>query len=497
MTDLVEAGSDVRLLGAGAPSRDTSSQTQLTASAVALMAVAGTAWTAAVSALAIWRHDAFLSHRYDLGNMVQAVWSTTQGRLLETTDGATGEQMSRLAGHFDPALLLFLPAWWVHSSPDALILAQAAALASGLFPVVRLALKHVESRLAATLLGAWYLAFPWLVWTGVNDVHPVALSIPFLLYAIWSLDEDRFALFAVFAGVAMLTGELIGLTVAAVGLWYAVERRRWRIGGGIAVAGVAWTGICLLILTPAFNDGSRSRFYGRFEAVGGSPAGVLRTLFTDPGVLWTAVSERTDFLYAVLVLLPTAGLALGAPLLLLAALPQLLVNTLSEFPSTTDPVYQYVAPMIAPLVAASIIGVGRLPRYLRPFAAAVALAVALACLAAMPPTPGGDPNVFGEREPRDRVAAMREALRLVPGDAPVVTTNRLGAHLSERRVIHLFPERANATWAVIDTRDPWLVSSGERLDAPRFEVLLERFERDSAWSLIFEESDVRVYRRVS
>jgi uncharacterized membrane protein len=496
MTDLAQASSDVRGLAPTAR-RETSSRTRPTAAAVAVMAAVGAAWTAAIGTLAIWRHDQFLSHRFDLGNMVQAVWSSAHGRPLQVTDGLTGEQVTRFAGHIDPALLLFVPFWWVHSAPETLLLLQAAALASGLYPVVRLALKHLESSATAALLGAWYLAFPWMVWNAVNDIHPVTLAIPLLLYAIWWLDEDRLALFALFAGLAMLTGELIGLTVAGLGLWYAVSRRRWTIGGTIAGAGIIWTVVCLLLLIPAFNDGGGSPFYGRFEAVGGSPTGVFRTLLADPGVIVNAVSERTDLLYVVLVLLPTAGLALGTPLLLLAALPQLFVNTLSEFPSTTDPAYQYVAPAIAPVVVASIIGLGRLPRRLHPYAAATALAVAVASLAAMPPAPGSDRNVFGERETAGRLAAMRHAVTLVPAGVPVVTTNRLGAHLSERRVIHLFPASSSASWAVLDTRDPWLVASGERLDAPRFAVLLERFQRDPGWRLVYEQSGVHVYRRVS
>ena len=49
--------------------------------------------------------------RFDLGNMVQAVWSTTNGRPLETTDGATGEQIVRLGVHVDPFLVLLAPLW--------------------------------------------------------------------------------------------------------------------------------------------------------------------------------------------------------------------------------------------------------------------------------------------------------------------------------------------------------------------------------------------------
>ena len=80
------------------------------------MTSAAAAWTAVVGGLAAWRHSQFLSHRYDLGNMVQAVWSTAHGRPFDVTDGA-GEQVTRLAGHFDPALALFVPFWWSIRTP--------------------------------------------------------------------------------------------------------------------------------------------------------------------------------------------------------------------------------------------------------------------------------------------------------------------------------------------------------------------------------------------
>ncbi|MFO7573105.1 MAG: hypothetical protein R6W48_10995, partial [Gaiellaceae bacterium] len=53
--------------------------------------LAAAIWVVVIAATASWRHNEFLSHRYDLGNMVQAIWSTTQGRPLEMTDGTTGD----------------------------------------------------------------------------------------------------------------------------------------------------------------------------------------------------------------------------------------------------------------------------------------------------------------------------------------------------------------------------------------------------------------------
>ena len=194
-----------RAVTAGVGSRPVS------AAGLAAITLGAAAWAAAVGAIGIWRDDRFLSHRYDLGNMVQAVWSTAHGRVLDMTDGTTGDQMVRLGAHVDPILVLFTPLWWIHPAPETLIVAFAAVIAAGVYPVVRLALKHTESRLAAGLLGAWYLAYPWTIWIALNELNPIVLALPLLLYAIWFLDEDRLGLFALFAVLAVLTGELVGL----------------------------------------------------------------------------------------------------------------------------------------------------------------------------------------------------------------------------------------------------------------------------------------------
>jgi uncharacterized membrane protein len=468
----------------------------LTATGALLVAASAALWTAAVGWLAVWRHHEFLSHRYDLGNMVQAVWSSANGRLLEVTDGHTGEQVTRLAGHVDPILVLFVPLWWLHPEPEVLIVGQAAALAAGLYPVIRLALKHTGSRVLAALLGAWYLAFPWMLWNAVNDVHPVTLAIPLLLYAIWFLDEHHLGRFALVAALALLCGELVGLTLAALGVWYALAHGRPRVGAAIALAGTAWTALCLLVIVPHFNDGRSSRFYSLFESVGGSPTGLLKTLFTDPGVVLAEITTSADATYVLLLLVPTAFLALGQPLLAAVALPQLGVNLLSEQDSSTGPTFQYVAPILPALLVATAVMVGRLDLRLRRLAMPLLLAGALMCLVAIPPKPGGQYYVFDETETAARIRAMRDALEHVPENASLMTTNRLGGHLSARAVIHVFPTQRGARWAVLDVRDAWLVRETQ-VDEPRFRALLSSFERDPAWRLVFDREDVRVYRRIS
>jgi len=504
VTDFAAAPGQVSRAASPETSAEVTSRS-LSATGVLLVTASAAVWTLVVGWLAVWRHNEFLSHRFDLGNMVQAVWSTAEGRPLEVTDGSTGEQIVRLAGHVDPALVLFVPLWWIHSGPEALILGQAAALAAGVYPVVRLALKYTGSSIAAAFLGGWYLAFPWIVWNAINDVHPVTLAIPLLLYAIWSLDEHHLGRFALFAALAITGGELVGLTVAMLGVWYAIRyRRRWA-GLGIAVGGTAWTAICLLLVIPAFNNGRPSRFYSLFESVGGSPRGLLVTLFTDPGAVLAQITTGADGLYVLFLLLPTAFFALGQPLLLAAALPQLAVNALSERTATTQPMYQYVSAIVPILIAASVMTVGRFHGRLRLVAAAVPLAAALVCLAWKPPVPGEDEFLFPDAHPAARTAAMRQAIELVPTGAPATATNQLGAHLSARREIYLFPERSRAEWAVIDLRDSYSYRShefgsrpveGSDIDERPTVTPLAQLAGDAGWRLVFDREDVRVYRRL-
>ena len=82
----------------------------------------------ALCAIAFDRYSSFRLFGYDLGNMVQAVWSTAHGHPLRMTN-LHGEQISRLAAHIDPILVLFAPLWWIWPSPNLLLVVQAIAIA--------------------------------------------------------------------------------------------------------------------------------------------------------------------------------------------------------------------------------------------------------------------------------------------------------------------------------------------------------------------------------
>ena len=460
-----------------------------------LLWAAMAAYAAGFAALSVLRHEAFETGRFDLGNMVQAVWSTAHGHLLQVTN-LHDAQISRLAAHVDPILVVFAPLWWIWPSPSLLLTAQALAVALGALPLFWLARKHTGSERAALGFSLAYLLFPATEWMTLNEFHPVSLACPLLLFAIWYLDEDRLLPFACFAALAALTREEVPLVIAGLGIWYAIGRRRWLAGGTIAAAGVAASAIAIQVVIPHFH-GAESSFYGRYDAVGGSAAGIVEKVFTDPGRLLSVAFDHRGTHYLINLLLPMAALALLAPLLLVALIPELALNLLSSVDAQSSIHYHYVAAEIPILFAAAAIGAGKLGRWAGTAGTLVVLTAILGnyWLGPIPLwrfVPGG--QTFQAKSAHisrhDRIAARM--LKLISATAPVTATNSLGAHLSERKRIFSFPYLRDATWVIVDERKP---SLGDHNDHRRGLKRIQQLRHDPRFRLVAAADGVLIFRR--
>jgi len=425
-----------------------------------LVWIATAAFGGGFGAIAVLRHRAFESGRFDLGNMTQAVWSTAHGDVLSVTD-VHGEQVSRLGSHFDPILALHAPLWWLWPDPELLLVAQALAVALGALPVFWLASKHVGSDRAAAALAIAYLLSPPVQWLTVSDFHPVALACPLLLFAWWHLDEKRLWAFALLAAAALATKEHVGLAVAAIGVWYAVRHRAPRAGAAIALTAGAMALVAALAIVPHFAPAGASAFESRYE----SPS-----------------LNGRDLSYLVSLLLPLALLPLAGTLALLAALPELGLNLFSSTVTQTSVKTHYAATAVPALLVATVFGVTRL-------GARFAYAAALAALAGMAVL-GPLGRVTIRADTHD--AAARRALALVPDGAPVSATNTLGAHLSARKRIFSFPVLREATWVAVDEQRLTYLDS---LAPARARPKLAALRHDPGWTSVFAEDGVLVFRR--
>jgi hypothetical protein len=253
----------------------------------------------------------------------------------------------------------------------------------------------------------------------------------------------------------------VGLAVAALGVWYAVRNRAPRTGAAIALVGAAAALAAALVIVPHFAPDGGSAFESRYD----SPA-----------------LEGRDLSYLASLLLPLALVPLASPLALLVALPELALNVLSSTVTQTSVRTHYAATAIPALLAATAFGVARI-------GARSAYAVALAALAATAVL-GPLGRIDLSAGPRD--AAARQALALVPDDAPVSATNALGAHLSDRDRVFSFPVLREAEWVVVDERR---LTSLDSLEPGPARPALAELRADPGWRLVFAESGLLVFRR--
>ena len=467
----------------------------------ALLSLAVSAFAVGMSALALLQQRAFETGRFDLGNLTQAVWSTAHGRFLEVTD-LQGRQISRLGSHFDPLVALLAPLWWLWPSPDLLLVAQAVAVALGAVPVFLLTRKHLGGDWAGLGFALVYLLYPPTQWLVVDDFHPVALATPLLLGAIWYLDEDRLLPFALCAGAACLTKEQIGLVVAVLGIWHAVAHGRRRAGLVILIAGTLVAVVATAIVVPHYAPGGGSPFAGRYDAVGGSPAGIVKTGIVHPLRLVQAATEHRDLTYLRDLLAPLGGLPLLAPLVAASALPELALNVLSSTRTQSSIHFHYTAGAIPGLMAGAVLGAARVRRRWPrswPVLGRATVVLALAAGVLLGPLPAWRHVPFGSTlatrdhlvSAHDRAAAR--VLAAVPAGVPVSATNTLGAHLSERRRVFSFPVLAEARWVAVDLKRPSYLDDAL---GRKFASAYARLRRDSRWQVVRAEDGVVVLRRV-
>jgi len=242
----------------------------------ALYVIGGAIVFAAVYALLSWlKYRAYMDARYDLGNMVQAVFNTAHGRFLEITSGdLEPRQMSRLGSHVDPILALFAIPWLVWPSPVMLLVGQAVVAATGAWPAYRLGTRLTRDPNAGAFLAGAYLLYPALGFLVLNEFHPVALATPLLLWAFLYMEEDRWVRAAVFLVLAAACKETVPLVIAFMGAYFAVRKRSWR-PLIVSALGVAWFVVAVWVVIPHYN-GDQSTFIARYGDYGDGAGAVVK-----------------------------------------------------------------------------------------------------------------------------------------------------------------------------------------------------------------------------
>lgn len=296
------------------------------------------------------RHALFQSSALDLGYFDQAIYLISQG--MTPIVSFWGYHV--MGGHAD--WIVYLLAGFYKLYPDIhwLFGIQAFSLAIGALPTWHLARQAGLTASQAITIALVYLLYPLVFNLNLFDFHPEVIALPLMLTAVWAARADRLLWFTLCVVLILGCRDALSLTVAAMGFWLLVfEKKRWC--GTIALfLGVSWFIIATQVVIPLFRpNGVES--VTRYAYLGNSLLEVVINLFLKPGLILGKVFSLETAFYLFLLLIPIAwGLSLRHLAPLVAALPTLVINILSEVQTQRDLVHQYSLPALPFLLLAVI-----------------------------------------------------------------------------------------------------------------------------------------------
>lgn len=423
-------------------------------------------YVANFGALSLLQNAAFETSAADMGNMNQAAWHTLHKGY--PADSFEGIVVPRFAGHVEPFFYLLAVPYSLFQRAEMLLVLQSLGIALGAIPAYMLARSVLASQAAGLTMAAVYLLTPSLQAANLTEFHPVAFAAPFFLFSFYYLQKGSHLPFLFWAFLAASVKEDMSLLVAFLGLYALAHwartrprsNRRALAAGSLALTGgIAWFIICVYIIIPHFSATGSMVLFDRYSDVGGSPQGLLRTIFTNPLLVAQHLLAPEKISYLLGLLVSVGFLALAAPWALLLSAPSLGINMLSDYPPMYSGLSHYSAPIVPFVIIGAVYGTrtvaGALQRWRR-LSAGRALAVCLGWLALSAflyqTAVGFTPLSLQFRIPRV-TAHHRDIAALaaqIPPDAVVSVQPPLQPHVSSRALVYPFPIVNDASFILLD-----------------------------------------------
>jgi uncharacterized membrane protein len=231
-----------------------------------------------------------------------------------------GPGFNLLGDHFSPIVAVLAPFFRVFPSPATLLVAQALLAAASVFPVSQVA-REMLGRGPARVIALAY-GFSWGLQQMINyDFHEIAFAVPLLAFSLSAVVRGRITPAVWWALPLVFVKEDQGFTVAAIGVYLRMsavrdgEADRARIRGGrfLMIWGLGWSLLAIAVIIPHFNPEHQYSYWAQGGALapgqGVSPLAMVRQFCYD----WPVKLQTV-----VLLLMPTAFLAVRSPLALIA-----------------------------------------------------------------------------------------------------------------------------------------------------------------------------------
>jgi uncharacterized membrane protein len=311
-------------------------------------------WLIAAAVFAVYatisgyRYLRLQSTSWDMGIFTEYVkrYAHLQAPIVD----ARAPGMNLLGDHFHPVVAVLAPFFRLFPSPLTLLVGQALLVAMSVIPVSRAAQELLGTGAGRVIAVAYGLS--WGLQQMVdNDFHEIAFAVPLLAFSLSALVRGRVRAAVLWALPLVLVKEDQGFTVAAIGLLIAFGYRHRIAGLALAAWGLAWSLLAITVIIPHFSP-THTYLYlslgGNLSRPGhrASVTGLLHQVFTASDVKLPTL---------VMILLPTAFLALRSPIVL-AVLPSLALRFIATNSAYWSTQWHYNATVMPIVFIAAIDG---------------------------------------------------------------------------------------------------------------------------------------------
>lgn len=445
------------------------------------------------------RHHAFRSGALDLGFFDQLVYLISVGQPPINSIA----NFHLLGDHAAYTLYLIAPLYRLWPNVHVLLIVQAIALASGAYPVYRIAQRRGLAHRQALVLALAYLLYPIVLTANLADFHPETISLAAILFAVLAAQRRSMFQFLAMTVLALGGKEIISLTICAMGIWLILFEQR-RLYGLIAIVlGLGWFAFATQWLVPHFGAGKQASGMKFFSYIGTSVPQIIGNFFLQPQRWIKVALSVATIKYLFILFAPVAwgivprhakNFRYLAPLLVCAT-PTLVINILAKdhVVDTRRPFGQYSL-MVVPFLAITFVYAVAAGQawFKRPLTIAL-WSIGLVLVG------GGARLAMVQHKQATNVASQqstRDAIAMVNGKGGVLTTFEIVPHLSHRKLIQYVGDEfpiaplEKFDYVLINLNHDSVINAGTTATA-----IIDRVRADPSFTLQFDRDGVLLFTR--
>ena len=299
--------------------------------------------------LSFFRHFTLQSGVYDLGLFTQ--WSYLAGIGKFWTPSSLTEFIKPALGdHFSLLLIPLGQFFRLLPSAYTLLFLQSAGLALLAILFLRELFQSFSSRTSRRLITIGLLINPFLINSALNDFHP-EVAFAFLGFAsLIFLRRKKYLVSAILLILFVASKEAMAFFAIGYSI-YSLLRRHFWLSAAVMVFALYY-----FEFSSSIVDAYQSYASTRYGHLGSGYVDILASPFIRPADFWSAFINRDSLLYLLGLLTPFFALYRWPQIIpaIVAAVPLVFANILSESDVMRNPIYQYQIPVLVFLMLAAL-----------------------------------------------------------------------------------------------------------------------------------------------